>query len=143
VPVTAAEFIDEKRGQWGRDRADGKLLKMKDVGREGNHLWAREGWTLAVQSNQAQKVFSIERLEYKGFQSHAIAPSAAPAYEGGALMGDIQYRVGYIIIGRIGRKKDKWTFGQFCPMIPVADLNTLLRQAKRDGTLLPGAPISD
>ena len=37
---------------------------MKDIGRQGKRLWAREAWTWLVQSNYPEKMFVIERLRY-------------------------------------------------------------------------------
>lgn len=32
---------------------------------------------------------------------------------------------GYYIVGKKGKAKDKWTWGQFCPMGPLKDLKTI------------------
>ncbi|MBI4138666.1 hypothetical protein HY479_00755 [Candidatus Uhrbacteria bacterium] len=50
--------------------------------------------------------------------------------------GDIEYRFAYYIVGRIGRAKGKWTWGQYCPLIPAPDLKKLLTKAKHDHTIL-------
>jgi hypothetical protein len=52
-----------------------------------------------------------------------------------AKTGDTEYRVGYYIIGRNGRAEGKWTWGQFCPLIPGPDFPKLLAKAKREGTI--------
>ena len=36
--------------------------------------------------------------------------------------GDIDYRFGYYMVGRRGRAAGRWTWGQFSPHIPHADL---------------------
>jgi len=59
------------------------------------------------------------------------------AHEGGAQAGDVEYRFGYYIVGRIGRAAHRWTWGQFSPLIPHPDLQRLLDKARADGTLLP------
>ena len=33
-------------------------------------------------------------------------------------------------------KTGRWTWGQYCPMIPVADLEPLLDQARAEGTIV-------
>lgn len=51
-------------------------------------------------------------------------------------VGDIEYRFGYYIVGQIGRAKDRWVWGQFCPMIPAEDLKKLMEKARREGTVI-------
>lgn len=59
------------------------------------------------------------------------------AITGGAQVGDIEYRFGYYVVGRIGRAAGRWTWGQFAPFIPREDLDVLLDKARAEGTLLP------
>jgi len=33
------------------------VVKVKDIGRKGNHIWIRETWTFMPQSNLDEKVF--------------------------------------------------------------------------------------
>ena len=44
-------------------------------------------------------------------------------------------RLGYYIIGKKPRFKDKWTWGQFCPFIVGKDLEKLIEKAKAKGML--------
>jgi len=39
------------------------------------------------------------------------------------------------IIGKNGRAKGKWTWGQFCPFIPGPDFPKLITKAKKEGTI--------
>jgi hypothetical protein len=45
--------------------------------------------------------------------------------------GDREIRVGYYIIGKKGRAKGKWVWGQFCPFFPKKDLIRLIEKAKK------------
>ena len=121
--MTADEFIEKKN----HDFTNNPVIKVKDIGREGRHFFHREAWTFMVQSNLPEKVFVIERLRKE-------STDGALAY-GNWKKGDIEYRIGYYIIGRIGRAKGKWVWGQFSPMIPAEDLTALLKKARQEGVI--------
>lgn len=101
---------------------------IKDIGRRGQVHWQREAWTLRQQSNNPEKVFIIERFRLAAVEGER-------AVEVGAL-GDVEYRFGYFIVGRIGRAAGRWTWGQYSPFVPSPDLGPLLRQARAEGTIL-------
>lgn len=44
-------------------------------------------------------------------------------------------RLGYYIIGKQKRFRDKWVWGQFCPFIIGEDLKKLVSKAEREGIL--------
>jgi len=105
-----------------------KLIPLKDIGRKGKYYFEREAWTFLPQHNLQNKVFLIERLRLiktDGKTSHAKVK-----------IGDVEYRFGYYIVGKIGRAKDRWTWGQYCPIIPGTDFNKLIAKAKKEKTLL-------
>jgi hypothetical protein len=124
---TAEEFIERKCEQWEGERGKrSKRLVTKDVGRKAKQYWVRDKWTL-VRSHD-HKVFTVERIvldETRG----------TPAY-GADSTGDVQYRIAYWIVGRIGKAKDRWVFGGFCPMVPADEFAPLLKQARDEGTIL-------
>lgn len=64
-----------------------------------------------------------------------VAAMVSRAVEG-QKEGDIEYRIGYYIVGRIGRAKDKWVWGQFCPIISANDLSELFIKARRQKIIL-------
>lgn len=121
------QFIARKNKQFKEDKKKGKLIGMKDIGRKGRHGFKREAWTFMVQSNLKEKVFVIERLHRMEIQGQTVHRKIK--------IGDIEYRFGYYMIGKIGRAKNKWVWGQFCPLIPKKDLNKLLNKAKKEGTI--------
>lgn len=101
---------------------------FKDISRKGKHRFVREAATYMVQHNLEEKVFAFERLrreEIIGKTSHQKLKK-----------GDIEYRIGYYIVGKIRKANGRWVWGQFCPMIPIEDFNKLLEKARREGTLL-------
>ena len=55
---TYKEFIKRKNAEFKH----GKLIPMKDIGREARHFWQREAWTFMRQHNLTDKVFVIERI---------------------------------------------------------------------------------
>lgn len=121
---SAEEFIKRKNKYF----KEHNYIKVKDIGRAGAHYFIREAWTFLAQSNLKEKVFVIERLRKESTMGKL-------AYDNWK-KGDIEYRIGYYIIGRIGRTKGKWIWGQFCPLIPKKDLDKLLNKAKNDKTII-------
>jgi len=127
-PIEAAPaYIERKSTQWTAERD--AVLRFKDIGRKGSHDWVREAWTWHIQSNYPEKVFVIERLRHVG-------RTGERGFVGGAVEGDIEYRFGYYVVGRIGRAAGRWVWGQFSPLIPQADVRVLLAKASSEGTLL-------
>ncbi len=119
------EFIKRKKEDF-----NGKQNKFwaRDIGREGRHLFKREASTFMPQSNLDEKVFLFERLMRKEMEGK-IAHSSSK-------IGDIEYRIGYYIVAKNGKKKGKWAWGQYCPLIPQDDLNKLMDKAKDEGTII-------
>ena len=124
---TAKEFIKRKQRQFQKDRDI--LIGMKDIGRKGRFYFVREALTFMPQSNLNRKVFVIERLRKEKIIGKI-------AHKNSNKIGDIEYRVGYYIVGRIGRARDMWVWGQFCPLIPKDDFNKLIKRARKEGTII-------
>jgi len=80
-----------------------------------------------VQSNNPEKVFIIERN---------ILQDQDKGLEERTPIGITQYRIGYFIVGKQGNRKGKWTWGQYCPNIPVEDFWKLIKKAQKEGTIL-------
>ena len=47
--------------------------------------------------------------------------------------GSIELRFGYYIIGKKGRVKGRWVWGQYAPFIPVDDFRYMVEDAKELG----------
>ena len=67
------------------------------------------------QSNLDEKVFVIERIRKENYEGKLARQKLWKK-------GEVEYRIGYYIVGKIGRAKGKWVWGQFCPMTPARDL---------------------
>jgi hypothetical protein len=119
---SAEEFITNKK----RDRT-GNEFKVKDIGRQGSTFWKIVAITMMVQSDNPEKVYVIERLRMVRHEGEI---------ESTLEIGKEEYRFAYYIVGKIGNKAGKWTWGQFNPHINVSDLGALLSKAKREGTIL-------
>lgn len=126
---TAEEFIANQKVRFEKEKQKKKLRKMKDIGRKGYHDYLRTHWTFVKQHNNTQKVFVIERMELAKVRGKTVSVSVKD-------IGDIEYRIGYYIVGKNGTKKGKWTWGQYCPMIPANDLVHLIKKAVEEGTIL-------
>ena len=123
---TVEEFIARKNAQFIKEKE--RTIKMKDIGRKGKLVFRRVAWTFMPQTNLDKKVFVVERfVKEKKEGEHAYS---------GWQEGEIEYRFGYFIVGQIGRAKDRWIWGQFCPIIPQEDLDSLLKKAKAEGTII-------
>lgn len=121
---TSSQFIARKNLEFKKK----KPIKMKDISRKGFHSFEREAWTFMSQHNLKEKVFVIERLrrlEIEGKTVHELLKT-----------GDIEYRLGYYMIGKNGNVKGRWTWGQYCPMIPQKDFKKLMDQAVKEGVVI-------
>ncbi len=109
-------------------RKQNRETKMKDIGRQGFYVFKREAVTYMVQHNTDEKYYIIERLKLTKLDGKITNKNSK--------IGQIEYRIGYYIVGRIGRAKNKWTWGQYCPMIPKEDFKKLLNKAHKEKTIL-------
>ncbi len=126
VTESVESFIKRKEEKF---RDDGQLIEMKDIGRKGRFCFRREAWTFLPQSNLDEKVFIFERLR-------KVKRVGKLAYGETWKKGEREYRIGYFIVGKNGRAKGKWVWGQFCPLIPRGDLSKLLEKARAEKVLL-------
>jgi len=94
----------------------------------GYYFFKREAVTYMPQHNTNEKFYAVERLKLVKLTGRITNISSK--------LGQIEYRMGYYIIGKNGRAKNKWTWGQFCPMIPKNDFNKLLSKAYKEKTIL-------
>lgn len=120
---TAEQFINRKNTDFKKQFS----VRTKGITREGIYFWQREAWTFMPQSNYNEKVFVIERLRKKSYEGISDRQDWDE--------GDVQYRIGYYIVGRIGRANGRWVWGQFCPLIPAEDFDKLMDKAKKEGTI--------
>jgi len=79
-----------------------------------DRLWNIKKYKLIPQSNNLEKIFAIELME--DATNKKIK----------------EVRIGYYIIGKKGRLKNKWAWGQFCPFFPQKDLKKALKIIKED-----------
>ena len=119
---TAEEFIKRKEEQYKK----GKKIKVKDIERQGHQYWIIDKWVFMKQSNYPEKVFVFERMKR--------AETEGSVFHTG-VKGEVYYRIGYYIVGKIGNKKGRWTWGQYCPFIPKQDLKKILKLAKKRGVI--------
>ena len=122
--MTSKEFILKKK----KEVTDGKAIyTSKDIARNGKRHWIIEARTMMLQSNHTEKVFVFERMKFDSFEGTITKKTKK---------GAVQYRIGYYIVGKIGRMNGKWTWGQYCPTIPIEDFNKLISLAREEKTLL-------
>jgi hypothetical protein len=122
--MKSEEFILKKKQEVLDHKA---TYTSKDIGRNGKKHWIIEARTMMLQTNHTEKVFVFERMKYD--KSEGIITKKVKT-------GSIQYRIGYYIVGKIGRMNGKWTWGQYCPTIPIEDFDKLISLAKKEKTLL-------
>lgn len=100
---------------------------MKDVNREAIHVYQRDAWTFLVLDTYAEAVNVLERLTHLETVGTPAVPLKLPTTE---------YRLGYFIVGRIGRSSGRWTWGQFSPIMSAGDLERIVQRARAEGALL-------
>jgi len=122
VAETAEEFIERKK-----QKEIGRLIKVKDISRKGHHFLKVVAATYMTETDNPEKVFEILRLEHQKSEGEKDQIAKYKFKD--------SYRFGYYIIGKIRNKKDKWTWGQYAPMIPTMDLLPLIEKAKEEGTI--------
>jgi hypothetical protein len=103
--------------------SDNDLPKLKDhVGQPGKLTLPDKsvkhyhvtGEIYVQQTGMPKKYFCLQRIEFDED-------------------GRIELRLGYYIIGKRPRMRDKWTFGQFAPFLPVSDFKAVIREAEQEG----------
>jgi len=125
---SAQEFIKRKEIQFKKNLEKGKLIGMKAISREGKHGYLREAWTFMAQHNLKEKVFIIERLRRMEIKGKTVHKNIK--------IGDVEYRIGYYIVGHIRKAKGRWMWGQFCPLVPQQDFNKLMKKAQKEKTIV-------
>jgi hypothetical protein len=114
---SAKSYIQRKK------RKLNQKIKMKDITRLGNHYFLTEAATYLIQHNNNEKVFVLERLKWVGQSSK---------FDSKSRLNKIEFRIGYFVIGKIGKSKGKRIWGQFSPLLPKKDFNQLINKAKRE-----------
>lgn len=125
--INRKEFINKKEKEFEKARIGERqkdLVSMKKIGGEGKNLFRRVAWEFIPQYNIGhRKVFVIERLRHiktEGKSSHHTHRKSK-----------IEYRIGYFVIGKKGSRKGRWTWGQYCPMIPHKDIDNVCRALQK------------
>lgn len=67
------------------------------------------------QTNKPDKIFVLQELTFSNRNK--------------------EIRVGYYIVGKKGKMKNKWAWGQFCPFFPRKDLEELIKKAQEEEIL--------
>lgn len=134
-PKKAEIFIEERRKhfksiltKYRKDPQDKYLKWLPDINRKGKYGLLREAWTFMKQYNLGEKVFIIERFK----RVKIIKPITHKNLK----IGEIVYRFGYYMVGKNGTKKNKWTWGESCPIIPKKDFFKLINKAKKEKTII-------
>ncbi|MCX6268332.1 MAG: hypothetical protein NTW16_13390 [Bacteroidetes bacterium] len=121
---TRQEFILKKK----QEVIDGKAVcTSKDIARNGKRKWIIEARTMMVPINHSEKVYVFERMKFD--REEGITTKKVKK-------GTVQYRIGYFIVGKIGKMNGKWTWGQYCATIPIEDFDNLISLARKEKTLL-------
>ena len=128
IMESTVDFIKRKNEQFQNEKA---RVRTREIGRNARCYYVREAWTFLPQHNlEHDKVFVFERLRMERIEGGEIAFKSSWAE------GNIEYRIGYYIRGKIKRAKDKWVWGQYCPLIPHKDLLSLFLKAKTEKVIL-------
>lgn len=123
-----SENFQKTKDKYLENKHDRYLRWFPDINRKGKFGFLREAWTFMVQHNLNEKIFIVER-----FKRMSIVKPVSHKY---LKIGDIEYRIGYYMIGKNGHRKDKWTWGESCAIIPKEDFDKLIKKAKKEKTIL-------
>lgn len=109
-----------------KKRIPPRKLAPKDIGRKGKLHFKVVDWTWMPQNEE--KVLIIERIKFEKLEGERSDNTAS--------LPDIEYRLGYCIVGKNGHLKNKWCWGQFSPHIGFGELGKLIAKAIEEGTIL-------
>ncbi len=131
---SANQFITRTRrkfkkeyDKYTREPKDSRLKWLPDINRRGRYGTLREKWTLMKQYNIDGKILIVERFKLMKIKQ----PSSHPKLK----VGDIEYRFGYYMLGMNGNRRNMWTWGESCPIIPKRDFDKLIKKARREKTI--------
>lgn len=131
----AEVFIEERRRhfksileKYKKNPQDKYLKWLPDINRKGKYGLLREAWILMKQHNIDEKVFIIERFKRVKIKR--------PVTHEKLKKGEREYRFGYYMVGKNGIKKNKWTWGESCPIIPKKDFFKLINKARKENVIL-------
>jgi hypothetical protein len=92
----------------------GLTTRIHDI--EGNPVtYTVADEIVRVQSNNPEKTLCTHKLEFAD--------------------GHIEVRFGYYMICKNGKRRGKWLWGQYAPMLPVDDLSIILKEIDKRGWL--------
>ena len=96
-----------------------KMGRMTDIDKSGKKVKTEfdiERYVIHQASEYPEKVFVLQEIKFRHKKLTL-------------------FRLGYYIIGKQKRFRDKWVWGQFCPFIVGEDLKKLITKAEREGIL--------
>lgn len=92
----------------------GKIGSRKDPVTKEKRYFTIEDEIQKTQSNAKHKKIVLQKLKFHD-------------------NNEIQLRLGYYILGKLPRMKDKWTWGQYATFIPVSDFKSIYNKAIEGG----------
>lgn len=132
---SAKDFIKRRSEKYQNDLDKYQETKEKrylrwwpDINRKGGYWVLREKWMFKQQSDHDEKIFLVERFKTVDMKS--------PISNSKAKIGVLSYRIGYFMVGKNGNRKEKWTWGESCAIIPREDFNKLIKEAKKRKVIL-------
>ncbi len=123
-----SEAFQKNLKKYNNNPKDCYLKWLPDINRIGQYGFIREAWTFMSQFNTKEKLFIIERFKRVKIQK--------PITNKKLKIGETEYRFGYYMVGKNGNRKNKWTWGESCPIIPKEDFDKLIKKAKQEKTIL-------
>ena len=123
-----SEAFQKNLDKYIKNPKDSYLKWFPDINRRGRYGFLKEAWTFMVQYNLEEKIFIIERFKRIKIEK--------PVTHKKLKIGEIEYRLGYYMVGKNGNRKGKWTWGESCPIIPQKDFDKLIKKAKKEGTII-------
>ena len=92
----------------------GKMGSRKHPVTKEKRYFTIEDEIQKIQSNAKHKIIVLQKLKFHD-------------------NNEVELRLGYYILGKLPRMKDKWTWGQYAALIPVRDFKSIYNSAIKKG----------
>jgi hypothetical protein len=113
-----------------------KIIETKYINRKAKIIFERKDIEFSDETDYDGKFFTIEQLEiskikildeYKN-QEKEIREEINKEEKLSEKIDENIYRICYYIVGKIGSRRNKWTWGQYAPFILEKDMANLINE---------------
>jgi hypothetical protein len=111
-----------------------KTIDTKYINRKARIIFERKDIEFSDETDYDRKFFTIEKLEIgeikildeHKIQEKEIREEIEKEEKLSEKIGENIYRICYYIVGKIGKKENEWTWGQYAPFVLEKDMANLI-----------------